>query len=159
MTLLNAAISWVSSLWILNNHMSPLPNVCWSGNEVYTPLPLHPYHFIAAMEWNCSVNLHICDALQCHFSGTLQCYFNVSLKEHSNTTPECILYCHSITTTAMPLSQYSPMSHRSVFGVLISIFATHSYATPMPPQYNSVRSDWHCCVHSGLWKYYIPLTL
>ena len=138
----------------------PLPKVCWSGNEVYTPLPLHSYHSIATLEWHCSVNLHICDALQCHFGGTLHCHSNTTPKVHSNATPECTLHCHSITTTPMPLSKYTPMPLskyttmplRSVFGVLICIFATHSYATPIPLQYHSIRSEWHCSVHSGLWK-------
>ena len=58
----------------------PLPKNCWSGNEVYTPLPLHPYHSITTPEWQCSVNLHICDALQCHSGVTLQ--------RHSNATPK-----------------------------------------------------------------------
>ena len=106
----------------------PLPKVCWSGNEVYTPLPLHPYHSIATLEWHGSVNLHICDALQWHFGGTL--------------------HCHSVTTTPMPLSKYTPMPFRSVFGVLICIFATHSYATPMPLQSHSMRSEWHCTLWS-----------
>ena len=107
-----------------------LPKVYWSGNEVYTPLPLHSYHSIATLEWHCRVNLHIWDALQCHFGGTLQCHSNATPKVHSNATPECTLHYHSITTAPMPLSQYTPMPLRSVFGVLICIFATHSYATP-----------------------------
>ena len=110
----------------------PLPKVCWSGNEVYTPLPLHPYHSIATLEWHCSVNLHICDALQCHFGSTLHCHSNATPKILSNATPECTLHCHSVTTTPMPLSNCTPMPLRGVFGVLICIFATHSYATPIP---------------------------
>ena len=110
----------------------PLPKVCWSGNEVYSPLPLQSYHSIATLEWHCSVNLHICDALQWHFGGTL--------------------HCHSVITTPMVFSKYTPMPLRSVFGVLICLFATHSYATPMPLQCHSIRSEWHCSVHSGLWK-------
>ena len=81
----------------------PLPNICWSGNEVYTSLPLHPYHSIATPECQCSVNLHICDTtpllkhtsmplrsahsiatpllpLQCHSHWTLQCHSGVSLE-------------------------------------------------------------------------------
>ena len=130
----------------------PLPKICWSGNEVYTPLPLHPYHSITTPEWQCSVNLHICDALQCHSGVTLRCHSNATPKVHSNATPECTLHCHSITTTPMPLSQNTPMPLRSVFGVLICIFATHSYVTPMPLQYHSIRLEWHRIVHSGLWK-------
>ena len=134
MTLLNRDIFWVSSAFMdsLSPHITtpvPLPKVCWSGNEVYIPLPLHPYHSIATLEWHCSVNLHICDALQWHFGGTLHCHSNATPKVHSNTTPECTLHCHSVTTTPMPLSKYTPMPLRSVFGVLICIFATHSYAT------------------------------
>ena len=130
----------------------PLPKICWSGNEVYTPLPLHPYHSITTPEWQCSVNLHICDALQCHFGVTLQRHSNATPKVHFNATPECTLHCHSITTTPMPLSQNTPMPLRGVFGVLICIFATHSYTTPMPLQYHSIRLEWHRSVHSGLWK-------
>ena len=115
----------------------PLPKVCWSGNEVYTPLPLHPYYSIATLEWHCSVNLHICDALQCYIGGTLH--------YHSNATPERTLHCHSVTTTPMPLSKYTPKPLRSVFGVLICIFSMHSYVTPMPLQYHSKRSE---IVHS-----------
>ena len=145
----------------------PLSKVCWSGNEVYTPLPLHPYHSIATLECHCSVNLHICDALQCHFGGTLHCHSYTTPKVHSNATPECTLHCHSLTTTPMPLSKYTPMPLskytpmplskytpmplRSVFGVLICIFATHSNATLIPLQYHSIRSEWHCSVHSGQW--------
>ena len=110
----------------------PLPKVCWSGNEVYSPLPLHPYHSIATLEWHCSVNLHICDALQWPFGGTLHCHSNATPKAHSNATPECTLHCHSVITTPMVFSKYTPMPLRSVFGVLICICATHSYATPMP---------------------------
>ena len=130
----------------------PLPKICWSGNEVYTPLPLHPYHSITTPEWQCSVNLHICDALQCHSGVTLQRHSNATPKVHFNATPECTLHCHSITTTPMPLSQNTPMPLRGVFGVLICIFATHSYTTPMPLQYHSIRLEWHRSVHSGLWK-------
>ena len=104
------------------------------------------------LEWQWSVNLHICDALQCHSGVTLQCHSNATPKVHFNATPECTLHCHSITTTPMPLSHNTPMPLRSVFGVLICIFATHSYATPMPLQYHSIRSEWHRSVHSGLWK-------
>ena len=87
----------------------PLPKICWSGNEVYTPLPLHPYHSITTPEWQCSVNLHICDALQCHSGVTLQRHSNATPKVHFNATPQCTLHCHSITTTPMPLSQNTPM--------------------------------------------------
>ena len=118
----------------------PLPKICWSGNEVYTPLPLHPYHSITTPEWQCSVNLHICDALQCHSGVTLQRHSNATPKVHSNATPECTLHCHSITTTTMPLSQNTPMPLWSVFGVLICIFATHSYTTPIPPHKVGVAS-------------------
>ena len=83
---------------------------------------------------------------------TLQRYSNATPKVHFNATPECTLHCHSITTTPMPLSQNTPMPLRSVFGVLICIFATHSFATQMPLQYHPIRSEWHCSVHSGLWK-------
>ena len=131
---------------------TPLPKICWSGNAVYTSLPLHPYHSITTPEWQCSVNLHICDALQCHSGVTLQRHSKATPKVHFNATPECTLHCHSITTTPMPLSQNTPMPLRSVFGVLICIFATHSYATPMPLQYHSIRLEWHRSVHSGLWK-------
>ena len=91
----------------------PLPKVCWSGNEVYTSLPLHPYHSIATLEWHCSVNLHICDALQCHFGSTLRCISNATPKVHPNTTPEFTLHCHSVITT--------PMSLRSAFVVYIMV--------------------------------------
>ena len=84
----------------------PLPKICWSGNEVYTPLPLHPYHSITTPEWQCSVNLHICDALQCHSGVTLQRHSNALLKftsmplwsAHSIATPLLPLQCHSHRT-------------------------------------------------------------
>ena len=120
-----------------------------SGNA---PLPLHPYHSIATLDWHCSVNLHICDALQCHFGSELRCHSNVIPKVHSNATLGCTLHCHSTLTTPMPLSQYTPMPLRSVFGVLTCMFATHSYVTPMSLQYHSIRPEWHCSLHSGLWK-------
>ena len=110
----------------------PLPNVCWSGNKVYTPLPLHPYHSISTLEWHCSINLHIYDAIQCHFGGTLHCHSTATPKVHSNATPECALHCHFITTTPMPLSEYSPIPLRRDFGVIICIFATHSYTNATP---------------------------
>ena len=107
----------------------PLPKICWSDNEVYTPLPLHPYHSIATPEWQCSVNLHICDALQCHSGVKLRCHSNATTKVDFNAIP-WLRSAHSITTTPMPLSQNTPMPLRSVLGVLICIFATHSHATP-----------------------------
>ena len=77
----------------------PLPKICWSGNEVYTPLPLHPYHFITTPEWQCSVNLHICDALQCHSGVTLQRHPKSTLQCHSGVhTPLLPLQCHSHRT-------------------------------------------------------------
>ena len=136
----------------------PLPKFAGVAMK-YTPLPLHPFHSIATLEWHCSGNLHICDAVQCHFGGTLHCNSKATPKVHSNTTPECTLHCHSITTTPMPLSLYTPMPLWNVFGVFICIFATHSYAPPMPLQCHSIRSEWHYNVHSGLWKYSTPSTL
>ena len=104
----------------------------WSVHFIATPsLPLHN-HSITTPECQCSVNLHICDALQCHSGVTLQHHSNATPKVHFNATPECTLHCHSITTTPMPLSLNTPMPLRSVFGVLICIFATHSDATPIP---------------------------
>ena len=129
-----------------------LPKFCWSSNEEYTPLPLHPYHSNAALGWHCSVNLHICDKLQCHSGGTLRCHSNATPKVHSNATLGCTLHCRFVTITPMPLSKYTLIPLRSVFGVLICIFATHSYATPMPLQYHSRSSEWHWSVHSGLCK-------
>ena len=87
-----------------------------------------------------------------HSNATPVSHSNATPKVHFNATPECTLHCHSITTTPMPLSQNTPMLLRSVFGVLICIFATHSYTTPMPLQYHSIRLEWHRSVHSGLWK-------
>ena len=123
----------------------PLPNICWSGNEVYTSLPLHPYHSITTPECQCSVNLHICDALQCHSGVTLQHHSKATPKVHFNATPECTLHCHSIITTPMPLSQNTPMPLRSVFGVLILHICDALLC-------HSIRSEWHRSVHSGLWK-------
>ena len=116
----------------------PLAKVCWSGNEVYTPLPLHPCHSIATLEWHCSVNLHICDALQWHFGGTLHCHSYATPKVHSNATPECTLHCHSVTTTPMPLSKYTPTPLRS----------THSTATSSLPLQCHSQSTLQC--HSGV---------
>ena len=127
----------------------PLPKICWSGDEVYTPLPLHLTTPLPLRSGNAVL---ICDVLQCHSGVTLHCHSNATPKVHFNATPECTLHCHSITTTPMPLSQNTPMLLRSVFGVLICIFATHSYATPIPLQYHSIRLEWHRSVHSGLWK-------
>ena len=114
----------------------PLPKVCWSGNEVYTPLPLHPYHSIATLEWHCSVNLHICDALQCHFSGTLLCHSNATPKVHSNATPVCTLHCHSVTTTPMSLSKvHSNATPECLWSVNLHIcdaLLCHSNVTPIP---------------------------
>ena len=159
MTLLNRDISGfrlrIYEFFITTYHHSSATSKSslewqWSVHSIATPsLPLHCH---ATLEWHCSVNLHICDALQCHFGGTLRCHSIATPKVHSNPTPECTLHYHSVTTTAMPLSKYTPMPLRSVFGVLICIFATHSYATPMPLQYHPIRSGWHCSVHSGLWK-------
>ena len=100
----------------------------WSAHSIATPsLTLHCHS-----GWHCSVNLHICEVLQCHFGGILHCYSNATPQVHSNATPGCTLHCHSVTTTPMPLSKYTPMPLWSAFGVLISIFATHSYASQIP---------------------------
>ena len=121
----------------------PLPKICWSGNEEYTLLPLHPYHSITTPEWQCTVNLHIWDPLQCHYGITLQRHSNATPKVHFNATPECTLHCQSITTTPMPLSQNTPMPLRSVFSVNLHIcdaLLCHSNATPIPPQKVGVAS-------------------
>ena len=94
----------------------PLPKICWSGNEVYTPLPLHPNHSITTPECQCNVNLHICDALQCHSGVTLRCHSNATPKVHFNATPECTLHCRSITTT---LSCHSHRTLQCHFGVFL----------------------------------------
>ena len=117
-----------------------LPKVSWGGNEVYTPLPLHPYHSIATLEWHCSVNLHICDALQCHFSGTLYCHSNATPKVHSIATPSLPLRCHSQST----LQCHS--------GVSLECWFAYLRRTPIPLQCHSIRSEWHCSVHYGLRK-------
>ena len=89
----------------------PLPKVCWSGNVVYTPLPLHPYHSIATLEWHCSVNLHICDALQWHFGGTLQRHSQSTLQRHSGVhTPLPLRYYHSDATLKSTLQCHSGVS-------------------------------------------------
>ena len=86
-----------------------LPKISWSGNEMYTSLPFYPYHSITTREWQCSVNLHICNALQCHSGVTLQRHSNATPKVHFSATPECTLHCHFIITTPMPLSQSTPI--------------------------------------------------
>ena len=112
----------------------PLPKICLSGNEVYTSLPLHPPLPLR------SGNAVLICIFATHSNATPVSHSNATPKVHFNATPECTLHCHSITTTPMPLSQITPMPLRSVFGVLICIYATHSYATPMPLQYHSIRS-------------------
>ena len=87
--------------------------------------------------------LHISDALQCHFGGTLHCHSKATLKVHSDATPACTLHCHSIITTPMPPPHYTPMPLRSIFGMLICIFATQSNATPMPPVYGNSALHQH----------------
>ena len=105
--------------------------------------------FKSLLEWQWSVHSIATPSLplHCHSAMALQCSFaylrrtpNTTPVAHSvatpmplpKYTPECTPHCHSVTTTPMPLSKYTPMPLRSVFGVLISIFATHSYATPIP---------------------------
>ena len=137
-------VGFVFSHWLTRiTTPMPLPKICWSGNEEYTLLPLHPYHSITTPEWQCSVNLHICDALQCHSGITLQRHSNATPKVHFNATPECTLHCQSITTTPMPLSQNTPMPLCSVFSVNLHIcdaLLCHSNATPIPPQKVGVAS-------------------
>ena len=110
----------------------PLPKICWSGIEVYTPLPLHPYHSITTPEWQCSVNLHICDALQCHSGVTLRCHSNATPKVHFNATPECTLSCHSITATLTEHSNATPECLWSVNLHICDALLCHSNATPIP---------------------------
>ena len=113
----------------------------WSVHSIATPsLPLR------------SGNAVLICIFATHSNATPVSHSNATPKVHFNATPECTLHCHSITTTPMPLSQNTPMPLRSVFGVLICIFATHSYTTPMPLQYHPIRLEWHRSVHSGLWK-------
>ena len=110
----------------------PLPKVCWSGNEVYTPLPLHPYHSIASLEWYCSVNLHICDALQCHSGGTFRCHSNATPKVHPNATPECTLHHYH---SNVPLKVHSNATPGCLWSVNLHICDAplcHSNATPTP---------------------------
>ena len=99
-------------------------------------------------------------------NAVLICIFaahsNATPVAHSVATPTPILKytsmplrsAHSIATPLLPLQchSYRTLQCHSVFGVLICIFATHSYTTTMPLQYHSVRLEWHCSVHSGLWK-------
>ena len=131
----DTTISWVlsSHLWILYRHVSPLQCHFQTFAGVAMKCTLHCHSILTTPLPLRSVNaVLICDALQCHSGVTLQHHSNATPKVHFNATPECTLHCHSITTTPMPLSQNTPMPLRSVFGVLICIFATHSYATPIP---------------------------
>ena len=85
----------------------PLPKICWSGNEVYTSLPLHPYHSITTPEWQCSVI--------CIFAT----HSNATPVSHSNATPKPLLKytsmplrsAHSIATPLLPLQCHS---HRTL---------------------------------------------
>ena len=77
--------------------------------------------------WQCSVHYIATPSLPLHW------FFSVTLH-----------ICDALhIATPAPLSKYTPMPLRSVFGVLICIFAEHSYATPMPLQYHSIRAEWH----------------
>ena len=98
----------------------------WSEHCIATPsLPLH-YHSGVAMQCQFAylrrtptpLRWHTPLPLQRQSWSTLQCHAGV----HTPLPP--------ITTTPMPLSQNTPMPPRSVFGVLICIFATHSNTTP-----------------------------
>ena len=135
MTLLNRDISGfrlcIYGFFITTYHHSSATSKSllewqWSVHSIATPsLPLHCHSGVA---------------LQCKFAylrripmplgSTLHCHSNATPKVHSNATPECSLHCHSVTTTPMPLSKYTSMPLRGVFGVLICIFATHSDTTP-----------------------------
>ena len=124
----------------------PLPKFCCGRNEVCTPLPLHPYHFIATLEWHCNVILHVCDALQCHFSAILRCHSNTTPKVYSYTTPKCTLHRDSATTIHATLTGHSNGTLGYLWGVNLPIC-------------DAPLSEWHYSVHSGLWKYSTPSTL
>ena len=104
--------------WQWSVHSIPLPLHCHS--ILTTPLPLR------------SGNAVLICIFATHSNATPVSHSNATPKVHFNATPECTLHCHSITTTPTPISLNTPMPLRSVFGVLICIFATHSYATPIP---------------------------
>ena len=153
-TLLNNAISCVLSkhLWILYRHISP-PQCYFqrfAGVAIKCTLHCHSIFTPPLPLWS-GITMSICDALQCHFGTTLLCHYNATPKVHSNATPKCTPHFHPIIITPMPLSQYSPMPLRSVFGLLICIFATQ-YVIPIPLQHHFMRSELYCSVHFGLWK-------
>ena len=100
-------------------------------------------------------------------NAVLICIFathsNATLVSHSNATPTPLpkytsmplRSAHSIASPLLPLQCHSHRTlqcHSAVSLVVICIFATHSYVTPMPLQYHPKRSEWHHSVHSGLWK-------
>ena len=108
----------------------PLTKICWSGNEVYTPLPLHPNRSITTPEWQCRVNLHICDALQCHSGVTLRCHSQSTLQCHSRVhTPLPLHYYHSNAT----LTEHSNATPECLWSVNLHIcdaLLCHSNTTP-----------------------------
>ena len=126
MTLLNTAISGfcLRIYRFFTTTPLPLPKLCWSGNEVYTALPLHPYHSIATLEWHCNVNLHICDALQCHFGGTLHCHSQSTLRCHSGVFLVC--WFAYLRRTPMPLHKVGVASQCTLRAMQI----VHSIDTP-----------------------------
>ena len=109
--------------------------------HITTPLPLHPYHSITTPEWQCSVNLHICDALQCHSGVTLRCHSNATPKVHFNATPECTLHYYHSNATLTEHSNATPECLWSVNLHICEALLCHS-----------IRLEWHRSVHSGLWK-------
>ena len=125
---------WVRSLhlWILYHHISPLQChfLKFAGVAMKCTLHCHSILTTPLPLWS-GIAVLIC-IFATHSNATSVAHSIATPKVHSNATPECTLHCHSVTTTPMPLSKYTPMPLRSVFGVLICIFAMHSYATPMP---------------------------
>ena len=111
----------------------PFLNVCWSGNKVHIPFPLHPHYSVVTRVWQCSVTLHICDAQQCHFTDTIHFHSNVILKLHSNANPKYTLHCNSITTTPMPLTVHPDATPGCLWSVDMYIsdaLLCHSNTTP-----------------------------
>ena len=134
-TLLNRHF-WVRSLhlWILYHHISPLQChfLKFAGVAMKCTLHCHSIlnHSIATLEWHCSVNLHICDAIQCHFGGTLHCHSQSTLQCHSGVhTPLPLRYYHSNATPTV----HSNATSECLWSVNLHIcdaLLCHSNATP-----------------------------